>query len=94
MLYFKFSNIQYKQNRLDDCLIFSGEATNETGRDFSCVAFRAILYVKTVSISSFVFTVKGFLKSQTRIFEVKVPELSHAVLKEITAYEIFAESAY
>ncbi|MDD3987658.1 MAG: hypothetical protein PHC93_01725 [Candidatus Omnitrophica bacterium] len=52
------------------------------------------MYVKTVSISSFVFTIKGFLKSQTKDFEVRIPELSYAVAKEITAQEIFAESAY
>jgi len=72
----------------------SGEATNESGRDYACVAFRVLLYVKIVSVASFVFTVKGFLKSQTRDFEVKVPELLYAVAKEITAQEIFAESAY
>jgi hypothetical protein len=72
----------------------TGEVTNESGRDFNCVAFRALIYVKTVSIASFVFTIKGFIKSQTRDFEVRVPELSPKALKEITANEIFAETAY
>jgi len=94
MLHFKFRNIQYKQNRGEDCLVISGEAINESGRDYNCVAFRVLLYVKTVSISSFVFTIKGFLKSQTKDLEVRIPELSYAVAKEITAQEIFAESAY
>lgn len=72
----------------------TGEITNETGRDFNCVAFRVLLYVKTVSVSSFVFTMNGFLKMQTRDFEVPVPELPYSISKEITAYEIFAESTY
>ncbi len=72
----------------------SGEATNESGKDFNCVAFRVLLYIKTVSISSFVFTIKGFLRSQTRDFEVRIPELSYAVAKEITSHEIFPESAF
>ncbi|MDD4981375.1 MAG: hypothetical protein WC293_02260 [Candidatus Omnitrophota bacterium] len=94
MLQFKFRNIQYKQNKLEDCLTMQGEVTNESSKDYNCVAFRVLLYVKTVSISSFVFTIKGFLKSQTKDFEVRIPELSYAVAKEITAQEIFAESAY
>lgn len=94
MLYFKFTNIQFKQSKLDGGLVMSGEATNESGRDYQCVAFRVLLYVKSVSVSSFVFTINGFIKSQTKDFEVKVPELSYEVVKEITANEIFAETAY
>ena len=94
MLYFKFTNVQFKQSKLDGGLVMSGEATNESGRDYQCVAFRVLLYVKSVSVASFVFTINGFIKSQTKDFEVKVPELSYEVVKEITAHEIFAETAY
>jgi len=37
---------------------------------------------------------EGLLKSQTRDFEVNIPELSYTVAKEISTQEIFAESAY
>jgi len=91
---FRFYNIQYKQNKTQDGVVVTGEVVNEAQRDFNCVAFRLILYVKTISVASVVFTINGFSRGQNRDFEVLIPELSPQMLKEITAHEIVTESAY
>lgn len=75
--------------------MFTGEVTNNSGKNYNAVVFRIVLFIKSIPICNSTFVINGFLNGQTRKFEQQAGELEYKkVAKEISKYEIFAESAY
>ena len=92
---FYYTNITFNQQEHGPGLVVKGEVTNRSGRQWSAVAFRIILFIKTIPIGNATFTINGFCNGQTRRFEKQIGELEHSkVAKDITRCEVYAESGY
>ncbi|MFA4842695.1 MAG: hypothetical protein WC658_02550 [Candidatus Omnitrophota bacterium] len=92
---FRYQNITYKKETEGNGLMVKGEITNNSGRSYNSVVFRLVLFIKSVPIGSAGITINGFVSGQTRTFEKKVAELEYNhVIKDITNYDIYAESGY
>ncbi len=92
---FSFHNIEYRQAETGKGLIVRVEVINNSGRNFSAVVFRFVLFVRSIPISNFLVTVNGFYNGQARIIEKQAEELEYKdVVNQITNCEIFVEGAY
>lgn len=92
---FIYRNIAFKKYEQSEYLVMRGEITNKTGKDYNSVVFRIILFIKNRPHGYGIATINGFNSGQTRSFETLISELNYAeVIKDITGFEIFPESAY
>lgn len=92
---FYYTNITFHKQEHGPGLVVKGEITNRSGKNWSAVVFRIILFIKTIPIGNATFTINGFSNGQMRRFEKQIGELEHSkVIKDITRCEICAESGY
>lgn len=76
-------------------LVMRGEVTNNSGKSYHAVVFRAIIFIKNIAIGNITFIINGFNNGQTREFEAQIGELQFdKVIRDISRHEIYAESAY
>jgi len=92
---FEYQNIKFRQHERGRWAVVSGEITNKAGRDYASAMFRLIIFKKDQALVNVSFCINGFTAGQTRIFEKQLEELNYeAMVKAMTHYEIYAESAY
>ena len=72
-----------------------GEVCNRSGRDFTAVALRIVLFNKNIALANFVVVLNGFPSGTTKRFEKEAEELDYdEVAKLINRYDVLVESAY
>lgn len=95
MLNIDYHNIKIEKSETTNQIVIKGEVTNNSGRSYSTVAVRVMLFIKNITIVNTVFMVNGLLKGATKTFEKLVEELEYEqVAKDITRYEIYTDSCY
>ncbi len=95
MINLQFYNITIVKAKESKEVVVKGEVTNRSDRSYNTVALRIILFVKNISIANVIVLVNGLSAGATKEFEKKVEELQYdAIAKDITRYEVYAESAY
>jgi len=93
--YFEYHNVKFKKHERGNWAVVRGEITNKSGRDYSSVVFRIIVFKRSIPISSVIFALNGFISGQTRLFEKYIEDLDYyKLLQDMTNYELYAESAY
>ncbi|MFA4854590.1 MAG: hypothetical protein WC616_04475 [Candidatus Omnitrophota bacterium] len=91
----EYHNIKVEKYKGTNQLVLKGEITNGTGRHYSTVAVRVILFIKNIPTVNEVFVVNDLPKGATKAFERKIFELSsNQVLDDVTRYEIFTDNCY
>ncbi len=92
---FYFNNVKVKKHDEDKWLMLKGEVTNASGKGYSAVSFRAVLFARTIPIANIAFVINGLGIGQTRMFEVQIGELEFEKIgKDITKFDLYAESGY
>lgn len=92
---FEYRNISFKQRPSSNLSLVTGEVVNKSGRDYSSVIFRLVVFKNTRPIANITFNINGFIAGQTRTFEKHIEDIEYAFLiQNMNRYEIYAESAY
>lgn len=91
---FLVTNIIFQKDRLSDALTVAGEITNKTGKDYSAVVFRIIVFVREKPVGHVMMTLNGFSNGETKMFEKLVREVEFRKITQSARCEIIAESAY
>jgi len=92
---FFYKDIIFKKEDQGAGVVVRGEIVNNTGRNFSAVVFRAVLFARTIPIANVIIIINGFMNGQARTFEKRVEELVYEKVKnDISKCEIYPESAY
>jgi hypothetical protein len=91
---FDFYNVTYCPDTRDR-LVIKGEIQNNSGRNYSAVAIRAILFNKSIPMINTVIVVNGLLSGRTKSFERCIEESNYnSVAKLITRMEVVIDSAF
>lgn len=92
---FSLENVNFEKDISEDTLVISGELTNRSDRDYSCVVFRFVVFAKDSPLCHANITINGFSKGRTRRFEKIIHGLAYSdVINKITGYEAFFEGGY
>lgn len=92
---FYFNDVTIKRHDEGKWLMVKGEVQNESGRDYSAVSFRVVLFIRTVAVANMVFVINGMRNGQTRPFEVQIGELEYSkIASDITKIDTYVESGY
>jgi proteasome assembly chaperone (PAC2) family protein len=92
---FDFEKVDFKKDILEDCLVVYGEATNRTGKDYSSVVFRIVIFAKNIPLGHVNVTINGLQNGKTRRFEKRIARLTYSqVISKISNYEIYFEGGY
>jgi len=92
---FDVSHVSYGKSEQNNQIVIRGEITNLSGRNYTAVAVRVVLFIKNFPIANIVIVVNGLPNDSTRVFEKYVEELEYEkVGKDITRFEAYVESAY
>jgi hypothetical protein len=90
-----FYNVTISKADNSNQVVVRGDVENRSGNNYNAVAIRIILFMKNIPIASTVTVVNGLYSGRTKGFEKFVEDLDYTqVFKDITRYEIYAESAY
>jgi hypothetical protein len=92
---FSFENVNFRKDNSEDLLIVSGEVTNKTGRDYSSVVFRLIVFAKDIPLGHTLVTINGFGNGRMKRFERRFESLIYSqVNTKISNYETTFEGGY
>ena len=95
MFSFDFHNVKIEKAKDSSQLVVKGEVTNCSGKSYSTIAVRIILFVKSTTISNTIFVINGLTNGATKSFEKSIDELDYdAIGKDITHHEIYTESCF
>ena len=90
-----FYNVSITKSDNSNQVVVKGDIENNSGRNYNAVAIRIILFIRSIPITSTVVVVNGLMNGRTKSFDKYVEDLEFdKVGKDITRYEIYAESAY
>lgn len=90
-----FYNVNIGKADSGNQVVVKGDVENRSGRNYNAVAIRIILFVKNIPIANSVAVVNGLPNAGTKSFEKYMEELEFDKIgKDISRYEIYAESAY
>ncbi|MBI4982572.1 MAG: hypothetical protein HZC15_05510 [Candidatus Omnitrophica bacterium] len=90
-----FYNINHIKAESGNQVVVKGEVANRSGKNYSAIAIRVILFIKNIPVGNVVVVVNGLPNGITKCFEKQVEELDfEAVGNSITRYEVYVESAY
>ncbi|RJP27297.1 MAG: hypothetical protein C4533_07455 [Candidatus Omnitrophota bacterium] len=91
---FTYTNIHFKKHEQENWLLITGEITNDSGKNFSSVVFRIVVFIGNVPVGTAMLKIKNFPVGKTKTFEARLGELSFQIVPQISRYDIYAESAY
>ncbi|MCX5699482.1 MAG: FxLYD domain-containing protein [Candidatus Omnitrophica bacterium] len=95
MLNLDYHNIKVGRYGKTNQIVVKGEVTNNSGRPYSAVAVRVVIFIKSITIANVVFTINGLLNGSSKEFEKVLDDLEYEqVAKDITRCEMYTESAY
>jgi len=90
-----FYNINISKSDTSNQIVVRGEVENRSSNNFNAVAIRIILFKNAIHLASTVTVVNGLLAGRTKDFEKTVEDLDYTlVAKDITRWEVLAESTY
>ncbi|MDD5167154.1 MAG: hypothetical protein PHQ57_07215 [Candidatus Omnitrophica bacterium] len=92
---FYYHNVAFKKDSQSDDAAIMGDITNRTGRDYTSVVFKILLFgISKTPIGNTLMTINGFTKGQTRIFEKPIVGVKYRDIEKITRWEICVENGY
>lgn len=95
MINLEFHNIKFDRSKETNDIVIRGEVSNRSDKGYSAIALRIIVFIKNIAIANVIVVVNGISMGATKVFEKNVEDLKYdSVAKDITRYEIYAESAY
>lgn len=95
MLNFDYHNIKIEKGKNTNQVVVRGEVTNCTGKNYTTVAVRIVLFIKNTAIANTVFVINGLPNSSSKPFEKVIDELDYnQVGRDITRHEIYTESGF
>lgn len=95
MLNFDYHNVKIDRGKNTKHVVVSGEVTNRSGKSYSTVAGRIVLFIKNTAISNTVFVINELPSGSSKPFEKIIDELDYNQIgKDITRYEIYTESGF
>jgi len=90
-----YYNVKLEQFRNSNRVILKGELTNTSGKSYSTVAVRVMLFVKNSVAVNEVFLINNLPNGTTKAFERHIYDLPPGqAFGDITRYEIFTENCY
>ncbi len=90
-----YYNVSLERYKNSNRVILKGEINNDSGKSYTTVAVRLILFVRNTIAVNEVFLVNDLPNGSTRGFERHVYDLSPgASMEDITRYELFTENCY
>jgi proteasome assembly chaperone (PAC2) family protein len=90
-----YHNVKIEKYENTDQIVVKGEVANNSDRTYNAVAVRLVIFIKNIAIANVVFTINGLPKGANREFEKVIDDLEYEqVIKDITRYELYTESAY
>ena len=91
----EYHHIKIGEYKNTNQMVIKGEVTNNSGKSYSAVAVRVIVFIKNIAIANVVFTINGLLNGANKEFEKIFEDLEYRrIAKDITRYEMYTESAY
>ena len=91
----EYHHIKIGEYKNTNQMMIKGEVTNNSGKSYSAVAVRVIVFIKNIAIANVVFTINGLLNGANKEFEKIIEDLEYRrIAKDITRYEMYTESAY
>jgi hypothetical protein len=91
----EYHHIKIGEYKNTNQMVIKGEVTNNSGKSYSAVAVRVIVFIKNIAIANVVFTINGLLNGANKEFEKIIEDLEYRrIAKDITRYEMYTESAY
>ena len=95
MINLEYYNLKIERSKESGEIIIKGEVANKSGRNYTTVAVRIIVFVKNIAIANVVILVNGLYSGVTKAFEKNIEDLRYdSIAKDITRYEAYTESAY
>ena len=92
---FGIYNVNYSKSEYNNQLVVRGEITNQSGRNYSTIAVRIVLFVKSFPVANTIVVVNDIPNGATKSFEKYMEELEYEkVFEDITRYEVVVDSAY
>ncbi|MBM3249406.1 MAG: hypothetical protein FJZ09_00960 [Candidatus Omnitrophica bacterium] len=92
---FNFYNVEIVKAEGSNQVAVKGEIENRSGRNYSAVAVRIVLFVKNIPVANLVLVVNGLGTGRTKGFEKILEELEYdKIAQDINRHEIYVESAY
>jgi hypothetical protein len=91
---FLVTNILFEKDKISNSLVVTGEITNKTGKDYSAVVFRVIVFIREKPMGHTMMTLNGFSNGETKMFAKLVREVDFRKITQSARCEIIAESAY
>ena len=92
---FAFAKIKLQKQVQGLGLVMKGEITNNGGKNYHAVVFRAVVFIKSIAVGNITFVLNGFNSGQTREFEAQMGELQYdKIIRDVSRFELYAESGY
>jgi hypothetical protein len=92
---FNFYNIEILKGEGSNQVVVKGEIENRSGRNYSAVAVRIVLFVRNIPVANVVAVVNGLGMGRTKGFEKVLEELEYdKIARDINRYEVYVETAY
>ena len=90
-----YHNIKIERFKNSNQVFLKGEVSNDTGKSYTSVAVRIMLFVKNVITVNEVFLVHDLPAGATKAFERHIYDLLLGQsFDDITRYELFTENCY
>ncbi|MDP2927592.1 MAG: hypothetical protein Q8N80_02180 [Candidatus Omnitrophota bacterium] len=90
-----YHNVKIERFKNSNRIILKGEITNESGKSYSTVAVRVMLFVKNIITVNEVFLINDLPNGATKAFERHIYDLLPGQsFENITRYELFTENCY
>lgn len=95
MANFNFYNVEVIKAEGTNQVVVKGDIENRSGKNYSAVAVRVVLFVKNIPVANTVLVVNGLGMGRTKGFEKVIEELEFdKIAQDINRHEIYVESAY
>jgi len=91
---FLITNIIYEKDKISNSVVITGEITNRSGKDYSAVVFKVVLFIREKPVGHAMMTINGFSSGETKVFTKLVREADFRHITQSARCEIIAESAY
>jgi len=90
-----FYNFTIDKSETSNQIVVRGDVENRSGRNYSAIAIRIVLFVKNIPVANVVTVVNGLPNSATKGFEKQIEDLDFTqVGKDINRYDLYVENAY
>jgi hypothetical protein len=90
-----YQNVKIEKYKASNQLLLKGEIRNDSGKSYTTVAVRVILFIKNVIVVNEVFLLNDLPNGAGKAFERHIYDLKpEQSINDITRYELFTENCY